>query len=63
MTKKAMIELYKEGIIPHIQVHDELDISVNNNADKIKDIMESAVDLEVPNKVDYESGPNWGQIK
>ena len=63
MTKKAMIELYKEGIIPHIQVHDELDISVNNNADKIKEIMESAVDLEVPNKVDYESGPNWGTIK
>ena len=30
---------------------------------KIKQIMESAVDLEVPNKVDYESGPNWGQIK
>ena len=47
----------------HIQVHDELDISVNNNADKIKEIMESAVDLEVPNKVDYESGPNWGTIK
>jgi len=63
MTKKAMVDLYKEGIIPHIQVHDELDISVNNNEDKIKQIMESAVDLEVPNKVDYESGPNWGQIK
>ena len=63
MTKKAMVDLYKEGIIPHIQVHDELDISVNNNADKIKQIMESAVDLEVPNKVDYESGPNWGTIK
>ena len=63
MTKKAMVDLYKQGIIPHIQVHDELDISVNNNADKIKEIMESAVDLEVPNKVDYESGPNWGQIK
>ena len=63
MTKKAMVDLYKEGIIPHIQVHDELDISVDNNEDKIKQIMESAVDLEVPNKVDYESGPNWGQIK
>jgi DNA polymerase I-like protein with 3'-5' exonuclease and polymerase domains len=25
--------------------------------------MESAVELEVPNKVDYESGPNWGTIK
>ncbi len=65
MTKKAMIELYKEGIIPHIQVHDELDISVENpeHAEKIKDIMEKAVSLEVPNKVDYESGPNWGKIK
>jgi len=63
MTKKAMVELHKEGITPHIQVHDELDISVNGNADKIKEIMESAVELEVPNKVDYESGPNWGNIK
>ena len=63
MTKKAMVDLYKEGIIPHIQVHDELDISVNNNADKIKEIMESAVELEVPIKVDYESGLNWGTIK
>ena len=65
MTKKAMIELYKKGIIPHIQVHDELDISVESpeHAQKIKDIMESAVSLEVPNKVDYESGPNWGTIE
>jgi len=63
MTKKAMLELHKEGIIPHIQVHDELDISVSDNADKIKQIMEDAVSLEVPNKVDYESGPNWGNIK
>jgi len=63
MTKKAMVELHKEGITPHIQVHDELDISVSDNADKIKEIMESAVELEVPNKVDYESGPNWGTIK
>ena len=63
MTKKAMLELHKEGIVPHIQVHDELDISVNGNADKIKEIMETAVTLEIPNKVDYESGPNWGSIK
>ena len=63
MTKKAMVELHKEGIVPHIQVHDELDISVNGNADKIKEIMESAVELEVPIKVDYEYGKNWGTIK
>jgi len=65
MTKKAMIELYKEKIIPHIQVHDELDISVHNpeEATKITNIMENSVTLEIPNKVDYESGPNWGNIK
>ena len=30
MTKQAMLDLWKEGIVPHIQVHDELDISVKN---------------------------------
>jgi len=25
--------------------------------------MESAVELKVPNKVDYEKGENWGEIK
>jgi DNA polymerase I-like protein with 3'-5' exonuclease and polymerase domains len=65
MTKKAMLELYKEGITPHIQVHDELDISIESDikAKKIKQIMESAVTLEVPNKIDYECGTNWGNIK
>jgi DNA polymerase I-like protein with 3'-5' exonuclease and polymerase domains len=65
MTKKAMVDLYKEGLLSHIQIHDELDFSIESKAqaDKIKQIMEQAVDLEVPNKVDYESGPNWGEIK
>jgi DNA polymerase I-like protein with 3'-5' exonuclease and polymerase domains len=65
MTKKAMVNLYKEGLIGHIQIHDELDFSIESDAqaDKIKQIMEHAVELKVPNKVDYESGPNWGEIK
>ena len=64
MTKKAMLDLYEENIIPHIQIHDELDISVESkkHADKIIDIMQKAVKLNVPNKVDYESGENWGDI-
>ena len=64
MTKKAMVDLYKEGVIPHIQIHDELDNSVESDdaAKKIIDIMENAVSLEVPNKVDYESGKTWGDI-
>ncbi len=64
MTKKCMLELYKEGIIAHIQIHDELDLSVESpeHAKKIIEIMENAVKLEVPNKVDYESGETWGDI-
>jgi DNA polymerase I-like protein with 3'-5' exonuclease and polymerase domains len=64
MTKKAMVDLYNEGIIPHIQIHDELDISVESEAQakKIIEIMENAVTLAVPNKVDYESGNSWGDI-
>jgi len=65
MTKKSMVALYKKGIIPHIQIHDEVDISVESDkkAEHIVQIMEEAVVLQVPNKVDYESGANWGDIK
>jgi DNA polymerase I-like protein with 3'-5' exonuclease and polymerase domains len=65
MTKKSMVALYENGIIPHIQIHDEVDISVESpeKAEQIIEIMESAVELKVPNKVDYEQGNNWGDIK
>ena len=65
MTKKAMVLLFEEGIVPHIQIHDELCFSIESEeqAEKIKTIMENAIKLEVPNRVDYESGPNWGTIK
>ena len=65
MTKKSMVSLYEYGIIPHIQIHDEVDISVESDkkAEEIINIMESAVELQVPNKVDYEKGSNWGEIK
>ena len=65
MTKKSMVALYENGIIPHIQIHDEVDISVESpeKAEQIISIMESAVELQVPNKVDYEQGENWGDIK
>ena len=59
-----MLDLYNEGITPHIQIHDELDISVkdDNEAKRIIEIMENAVSLAVPNKVDFESGDTWGDI-
>ena len=64
MTKKAMLDLYNEGIVPHIQIHDELDISVKDEAQaqKIIKIMENAVTLKVPKKDDYEFGNSWGDI-
>ena len=64
-TKMAMVALYKEGILPHIQVHDELDISVETQqqADIVTEIMEQCTLLSVPNKVDAEYGPSWGDAK
>jgi len=64
MTKKAMIDLYEEGIVSHIQVHDELNCSIESpeQATRIKEVMENTVELKVPLKVDMEIGPSWGEI-
>ena len=64
MTKKAMVDLYEKGIIPHIQIHDELCFSITDHEPElIKNTMEQTIPLEVKNKVDFESGPNWGTIR
>jgi len=64
MTKKAMVDLHEKGIIPHIQIHDELCFSITDHEPElIKNIMEQTIPLEVKNKVDFESGLNWGTIK
>jgi DNA polymerase I-like protein with 3'-5' exonuclease and polymerase domains len=62
-TKKAMVDIYEQlGIVPLIQVHDELDCSVKNEKEvkDIKEIMENCVDLHVPSKVDTDMGESWG---
>jgi len=63
-TKKAMIDIFKEGITPLIQVHDELDISVysEDQKKKIIEIMENTIPLRVPSKIDCEMGPSWGEV-
>ena len=65
-TKKAMVDLYEQdGIIPHIQVHDELNISVEDKSEalNIKEKMETCVELHIPSKVDYAIADNWGDAK
>tara|TARA_R110002072_G_scaffold123243_1_gene258486 strand:- start:1719 stop:2600 length:882 start_codon:yes stop_codon:yes gene_type:complete len=63
-TKQAMIDLHEEGFLPHIQVHDELNLSVDNpeKYSVIQTIMENCVDLKVKCKVDIEIGNSWGEI-
>ena len=64
MTKKAMVDLHEKGIVPHIQIHDELCFSITDHETKlIQSVMEETIPLEVKNKVDFESGPNWGTIR
>ena len=65
MTKKAMVDLYEQGILPQIQIHDELCLSIDSEetAKIVKETMEKAILLKVPNKVNYKKGKNWGSIK
>ena len=65
MIKKAMVDLYREGITPHITIHDELDVSIQSleQAKVVRDIMLNCVDITVPLKVDVELGPSWGEAQ
>ena len=65
MTKLAMLGLWEEGIVPHLQVHDEVDISIENRAqaNRVSEIMRDCVKLAVPLEVDMELGPSWGETK
>jgi len=65
MTKQAMVDLYEQGILPHIQIHDELCISIKDDkqAKLIKKTMEEAIPLLIKNKVNYKNGINWGKVK
>ena len=62
MTKKAMVDLYESGHLPLIQIHDEIAMSVKDATDakNVAEIMENAVQLEIPSKCDVEIGPDWG---
>lgn len=66
MTKKAMLDLWEGyGIVPHLQVHDELVLTVEGpkQAKLIQETMENAVKLTVPVIADYGLGANWAEAK
>jgi len=61
-TKAGMVALHKAGFKLLLQVHDEVALSVRNidEAREAAAIMAKAVTLEVPSRVDVETGPSWG---
>ena len=65
-TKQAMIDCYKAGFQPLLQIHDELCFSINEEKDikQVKEIMENAIEnLKVPFAVDVATGKSWGEAK
>lgn len=61
-TKKALVELDAAGHFIQLQVHDEINASVTDNAEAeaMADIMKNVMKAEVPFRVDVEIGDSWG---
>jgi DNA polymerase I-like protein with 3'-5' exonuclease and polymerase domains len=64
-TKMAMVQCWREGIVPLLQVHDELDASVGTEKEglRLAEIMSTCVKLTVPINVKAEFGISWGDAK
>jgi DNA polymerase I-like protein with 3'-5' exonuclease and polymerase domains len=75
MIKKAMLDLFREGISMYNTVHDELGLPIPCSmhgdeilldlkyAAKVRDIMLDCVKISVPLVVDVEIGPSWGECE
>tara|TARA_R110002094_G_scaffold139426_2_gene130563 strand:- start:2094 stop:4028 length:1935 start_codon:yes stop_codon:yes gene_type:complete len=64
-TKKAMLDCYNEGLTPMLTVHDELCFSIESDeqASRIKEIMETGMPLAIPSKIDVDIKEHWGDIE
>lgn len=65
-VKKAMAVLYYQfGLVPQLQVHDELGASVVDREEAMvyKNAMEQAVILQLPVVCEGAIGPSWGEAK
>lgn len=67
--KRATWQAMKDGIFrvtgyPRLTVHDELDFSdpggCNEAFKALEHIMENAIPLRIPVRVDLDIGPDWG---
>jgi DNA polymerase I-like protein with 3'-5' exonuclease and polymerase domains len=64
-TKLAMRAIYREGQVPLLQMHDELNFSFarEKDAKMVATVMRDVVKLKVPMMVDAGYGPSWGAAK
>lgn len=64
-TKAALVALDEAGFFLQLQVHDEIDMSIQYEweAKRAAELMRDVIDLQVPMKVDVEIGPSWGEAK
>jgi DNA polymerase I-like protein with 3'-5' exonuclease and polymerase domains len=71
MFKVALVKCYHDGVfdvigVPRLLVHDESDFSDNGVQGSeeaysyMKHVMETALPLSIPIKVEEERGPDWG---
>ena len=63
-TKEAMVAADAAGFPLQLQIHDELDLSIESieQANELATLMQDVIPLRVPSKVDVEVGPSWGEI-
>ena len=64
-TKKAMLDCYNEGYTPMLTVHDELCFNIESEEQtaRIKEIMETGIQLSIPSKIDVDIKDDWGEIE
>jgi DNA polymerase I-like protein with 3'-5' exonuclease and polymerase domains len=64
-TKLWMRAVWREGIVPLLQVHDCLDLSASSpeQAERVAQLGCEAVELAVPIRVDLKYGRNWGDAR
>src|SRR6266576_4921943 len=64
-VKEAMVALGEEGIVPMLQMHDDLNWSLRDpeTGSRIEEIMRTVYQCSVPFLVDVEWDTNWGDAK
>ena len=64
-TKQSMLDCYKDGHLPILQIHDELCFNVKDekHAKQIQKKMQNAIEFKVPSVVEYGLGESWGDAK